>query len=79
MTDLRKLVTPFSVGKRNCPGESVAQVVSFLMLMHAVRNLEISCVPGEAPPSQDFLVGITSHPKPFNILLTYRKSVKNNV
>jgi len=68
-------VTPFSVGKRNCPGESVAQIVAFIMLAHVVRNFEISCVPGEGPPAQEFSVGLTSHPKPFNVLLKYRNPI----
>jgi len=72
LSDLKKFVTPFGVGKRKCPGESLGQIVPLILLVSTVKNFKLSPVPGENPPQLEFVVGVTSKPKPFRFLLTRR-------
>jgi len=72
LNDLKSKLTPFSIGKRSCPGEAIAQIISFLVLVYTVKHFELCVVPGEEPPPVEFLVGITSKPKPFKVLVRGR-------
>jgi len=72
LSDLKKFVTPFGVGKRTCPGEPIAEIVTFLFLVSTIKNFKLSSVPGENPPALEFDVGGSARPKPFRVLVTRR-------
>jgi len=71
LNELRKLVTPFSIGKRSCPGESIAQLLAFITLVSTVKKFKLAVVP-EEPPSQEFFIGFTARPHPFKAYITRR-------
>ena len=59
-------VIPFSVGKRQCPGENLARAEIFLYLSTILQRLSLSQDESEAKPSVlDFVSGITAVPMPF--------------
>jgi len=72
LSDLRKFVTPFGVGNRACPGEPIAEILTFLFLVSTINNFKLSFVPGEKPPQMEFDVGGTARPKLFRVLVSRR-------
>ncbi|XP_035713800.1 cytochrome P450 2U1-like [Folsomia candida] len=68
-----KLVIPFSVGKRGCPGELFADVTAFLMAMNLIKKYKLSTVPGEPKPKLAMHIGLTSCPHEFSMLMTKRQ------
>ncbi|XP_071524102.1 cytochrome P450 2U1-like [Panulirus ornatus] len=65
-------VVPFSVGRRNCLGESLARIETFQFLMGTLQKYRISVPEGHAVPTTDFICGVTLNPKEFEVLLTQR-------
>ena len=61
-----KLV-PFSIGKRQCPGESLARAEIFLFFSGLIQKFEFLPKDPNNPPNLDFFRGITSVPKPFDV------------
>jgi len=72
LSDLRKLLTPFGIGKRACPGEPIAEILTFLFLVSTISNFKLSSVPGEKPPQMEFDVGGTARPKLFRVFVSRR-------
>ncbi|CAC5414445.1 CYP2K [Mytilus coruscus] len=60
-----KIVT-FSLGRRVCPGESLARMELFLYLTSMVQRFEFLPVEGENPPPVDPLKGLLNSPQPYN-------------
>jgi len=57
---------PFSIGKRNCIGESLAQMEVFLYITSILQHFNITLAPGETLPTE-IEFGITMRPRPFKI------------
>jgi len=62
---------PFSVGKRNCIGESLAQMEVFLYFTSILQHFHITLAPGETISTEP-VFGITIKPKPFKVLAVPR-------
>ena len=63
---------PFSIGKRQCLGETLAKAELFLFFTNLVHQFEFHPeVEGELP-SEDYINGITILPKPFKARLLSR-------
>lgn len=62
---------PFSLGKRSCPGESLARMELFLFFTSFLQSFSLSA-PDETQTSLDFKFGMTLSPKPFKICFTPR-------
>jgi len=45
-------VIPFSVGKRQCPGESLARTEIFLFFVGLIKNFEFTVLDPENPPGR---------------------------
>jgi len=59
-------IIPFSVGKRQCPGETLARAEIFLYLTGLLQNLSFSVQDPENPPSpSNYVSGTTASPCPF--------------
>ncbi|KAK3590997.1 hypothetical protein CHS0354_020355 [Potamilus streckersoni] len=57
----------FSLGRRFCPGESVARMELFLFLAALIQNFEFLPVEGKQLPELKGILGITLSPAPFLI------------
>ncbi|KAL3858774.1 hypothetical protein ACJMK2_009027 [Sinanodonta woodiana] len=57
----------FSLGRRFCPGESVAKMELFLFLAALIQKFEFHPVEGEQLPELKGILGITFSPAPFLI------------
>ncbi|XP_051731704.1 cytochrome P450 2J2-like isoform X4 [Ctenopharyngodon idella] len=62
---------PFSVGKRSCPGESLARMELFLFFTSFLQSFTLS-PPEGTQTSLDFKFGMTLSPKPFRMSFTPR-------
>jgi len=69
---LYKEFAPFSLGKRNCMGEQLSQLETFLFVSSILRKYKISNPPGKPLPSLDLNMGITTKPFPYDVLVTLR-------
>jgi len=65
-------LVPFSIGKRQCLGETLAKSELFIFFAGILQHFKIEEeVPGILP-SEDYIVGATTLPQPFKIRLTKR-------
>uniref|UniRef100_A0A914VPX5 Cytochrome P450 n=1 Tax=Plectus sambesii TaxID=2011161 RepID=A0A914VPX5_9BILA len=64
---------PFSVGKRQCLGESLARMELFLVFANLMRKFKLSTTPGENPPSLEQRTGITVQPWPYKCCIEERR------
>ena len=65
-------LVPFSIGKRQCLGETLAKSELFIFFCGILQYFKIEEeVPGILP-SDDYIVGATTLPKPFKIRLEKR-------
>jgi cytochrome P450 family 2 subfamily W polypeptide 1 len=62
----------FSLGKRQCPGISLAKTALFLLFTGIMQRYDLLPVPEEKPPSMQIKIGLTMSPKPYNVLLVPR-------
>lgn len=63
----------FGLGKRYCPGESLARQILFLFLASLIKEFEFSTPPGHPKPDTEALPGITTAPKPFEVDIKIRE------
>ncbi|EGC37952.1 hypothetical protein DICPUDRAFT_76460 [Dictyostelium purpureum] len=70
---VEKLLNPFSMGKRRCPGEQIAKVEINIFLCNLLLNFKLESENGIKKIDEKELFFITIRPKPFNI-----KFVKRN-
>jgi cytochrome P450 len=75
LNSLQKNFAPFSLGKRNCIGEQLAQIESFLFIAAILQKYRVSNPPEKPLPSLDLNIGITTKPYPFEMVLTKRNKV----
>ncbi|XP_059057728.1 probable cytochrome P450 305a1 [Achroia grisella] len=57
---------PFGLGRRRCPGDSLAKSFIFIMFVGILQKYKIVCSNGVLP-SDDPIIGLISGPKPFTI------------
>ncbi|XP_045592688.1 cytochrome P450 2U1 [Procambarus clarkii] len=67
-------VLPFSVGRRNCLGESLARIEAFQFLTGMLQRYTFSVPEGLARPSTSFHCGVTLNPHEFEVVLTERSA-----
>jgi len=66
-------LVPFSIGKRQCLGETLAKAELFIFFTGLLQHFNIEEeVPGVIP-SDDYIIGVTTMPKEFKIRLSKRK------
>ncbi|VDK63074.1 unnamed protein product [Onchocerca ochengi] len=63
---------PFSIGKRQCLGESLAKAELFLIYANLMRHFRFRTVPNEPNPSTKRLFGLTTSPPPYKCLVERR-------
>ena len=67
---------PFSVGRRNCPGEQIARHRMFLLVTYLLQKFTFSAPDGEKPAHPDprnYMNGVVIKPKTFKVKATLRK------
>ncbi|XP_021961478.1 farnesoate epoxidase isoform X1 [Folsomia candida] len=67
-------VISFSFGKRNCPGELHANIVTFLILTALLQRYKISKPIGQPTPRLDMKPGLALKPHPFQVVFEKRNS-----
>lgn len=61
-------------GRRECPGESLAKVEVFVLLVALLQNFTFTKPPGEViNMEKDPKVIIINAPKPYNVIITERQ------
>ncbi|XP_035714121.1 cytochrome P450 2K4 [Folsomia candida] len=60
-------IISFSFGKRACPGENHANILSFLLLTSIVQTYKLSVPQGEPKPRLDMKPGFAQKPFPFKV------------
>ena len=69
-------LVPFSIGKRQCLGETLAKAELFIFFAGLLQIFSIeSEVPGILP-TEDYIIGATTLPQPFKIRMSKRKNVE---
>ena len=68
----KKHFLPFSIGKRQCLGETLAKTELFLFFTGLVHQYKFLPEDEKNIPSEDCVFGITLLPKPFNVKLLNR-------
>ncbi|KAL5011839.1 hypothetical protein ScPMuIL_010390 [Solemya velum] len=63
---------PFFIGRRVCPGESLARMELFLFLTSIVQRFRITAPENEELPSLTGTFGLGHHPKPYRLCLIPR-------
>ena len=63
---------PFSIGKRICPGQTLANVQLFLYFTRVVQLFNVRPVDENNLPQETFTAGIASTPTPFELIFTTR-------
>ncbi|XP_076087525.1 cytochrome P450 2E1-like [Mytilus galloprovincialis] len=71
LVDLDKVIA-FSIGKRNCTGESLARMELFLYLTSLIQRFELVPPEGEDPPTLEGFYGTTHSPLPFTLRVLSR-------
>ncbi|XP_059087981.1 cytochrome P450 2C15-like [Tigriopus californicus] len=67
-----KRLIPFSMGKRRCPGESLAKSQLFLFLANLLQRFQFLPEKHGIYPSIDCVVGVTKVPLPFKMTIIRR-------
>ncbi|XP_017885232.1 methyl farnesoate epoxidase-like [Ceratina calcarata] len=62
----------FGKGRRRCPGEALAKAASFILFVGVMQKFNILPVPGKGPTTIEVTFGITTSPKPYEILAVPR-------
>ena len=62
-----KQFIPFSIGQRSCLGESIARMELFMFLSSMIANFKFIPADENVPYDMDGVLGITWHPKPFQL------------
>ena len=65
-------LVPFSTGKRQCLGETLAKAELFLFFTSLLAVFDILPEIDGEPPSEDFVKGVLVQPKPFKLRLCDR-------
>lgn len=62
----------FGKGRRRCPGEALAKAAAFILFVGVMQKYNILPVPGKEPTTVEANFGITTSPKPYEILAVAR-------
>ena len=65
-------LVPFGIGKRICMGESLAKNEMFIFFVRIIQRINIRVTDGKLPDPNEFTVGITRIPKPYDVLISAR-------
>ena len=63
---------PFSVGKRQCLGETLARAELFLFFSNLLQQYKFSPEIEGVLPKEEWSFGFTTLPKPFKVRLSHR-------
>ncbi len=62
----------YPLGKRQCAGENLAKMELFLYFASLMKHFKFSPAPGHPLPNINGVLGATSTPTPFHILMEAR-------
>ena len=76
LSETQSLVIPFSIGRRSCPGEALAQAMVFIFFTHLLHQFRFE-IPEDSPrPSLEGELGIVYKPAAFQARIVQRDAMK---
>lgn len=67
-------LVPFGIGKRICMGDTLAKNQLFIFFARILQRINIRVTDGKLPDPNEFIVGITKIPSPYDVLISARSS-----
>ena len=72
LSESQSFVIPFSVGRRKCPGEALAQAMVFIFFKHLLHQFRFEIPEGSPRPSLEGELEIVYKPATFKVLIVQR-------
>ena len=67
-------LVPFSIGKRQCLGETLAKAELFIFFAELLQTFKIETEVHGIVPAEDYIMGVTTLPQPFKIMISKRNN-----
>ncbi len=63
---------PFSIGRRQCLGETLARDTIFLFIANIFQNFTVECDPSKSTPTLEPAIGFSLNPQEYSVIFKTR-------